>query len=91
MEKVDVLIVGGGIAGASLGARLAGDAKAAYVEDLEGDVQALHARHLELWNSLDADVREALASRFHDRMEGHGEGPFKAFHERLRRMHGGGH
>ena len=32
MEMTDVLIVGGGIAGASLGARLAGDAKVMIVE-----------------------------------------------------------
>ena len=69
--------------------KLAGDARAAYEEDLEEDVQALHARHVELWNSLDAEVRETLAVRFHDRVEGHGDGAMKAFHDRMRRLHGG--
>jgi hypothetical protein len=68
---------------------LAGEARTAYAEDLEADVQALHTRHLELWNSLDADVREELAVRFHDRMEGHGDGPMKSLHDRMRRLHGG--
>ena len=65
--------------------------KPAYVAGLETDVHALHARHLELWNSLDADVRETLARRFHERMEGHGDGPFAEFHQRMRRLHDGGH
>jgi hypothetical protein len=70
---------------------LEGDARAASLDDLEADVQALHARHLELWNSLDPDVREMLASRFHERVDEHDGGPGKSLHERMRRLHGGGH
>jgi D-arginine dehydrogenase len=67
MEKVDVLIVGGGIAGASLGARLAGDAKVMIIE--AEDVCGRHAtgRSAAFWQaSLGGDTPErrlSLASK----------------------------
>ena len=67
MDKVDVLIVGGGIAGASLGARLAGDAKVVIVE--AEDVCGRHAtgRSAAFWQaSLGGDTPErrlSLASK----------------------------
>ena len=67
MEKVDVLIVGGGIAGASLGARLAGDAKVRIVE--AEDMCGRHAtgRSAAFWQaSLGGDTPErrlSLASK----------------------------
>ena len=67
MEKVDVLIVGGGIAGASLGARLAGDAKVMIVE--AEDMCGRHAtgRSAAFWQaSLGGDTPErrlSLASK----------------------------
>ena len=67
MEKVDVLIVGGGIAGASLGARLAGSMRVMIVE--AEDMCGRHAtgRSAAFWNaSLGGDTPEralSLASR----------------------------
>jgi hypothetical protein len=70
---------------------LEGAARAAYMADLQADIGALHEQHKALWESLDPAVREALASRFHERMDDHGDGTMKSLHERLRRMHGGDH
>jgi D-arginine dehydrogenase len=67
MEKMDVLIVGGGIAGASLGARLAGSMRVMIVE--AEDMCGRHAtgRSAAFWNaSLGGDTPErtlSLASR----------------------------
>ena len=67
MEKVDVLIVGGGIAGSSLGARLAGDVKVMIVEG--EDMCGRHAtgRSAAFWQaSLGGDTPErrlSLASK----------------------------
>src|SRR5918993_1607248 len=67
MEKVDVLIVGGGIAGASLGARLVGDAKVMIIE--AEDMCGRHAtgRSAAFWQaSLGGDTPErrlSLASK----------------------------
>lgn len=67
MEKVDVLIVGGGIAGASLGARLAGNAKVMIIE--AEDMCGRHAtgRSAAFWQaSLGGDTPErrlSLASK----------------------------
>ena len=63
MEKVDVLIVGGGIAGASLGARLAGDAKVMIIE--AEDMCGRHAtgRSAAFWQaSLGGDTPERRLS-----------------------------
>lgn len=70
--------------------RLDGAARAEYAAALQTDVEALHGRHRALWNSLDEDVRDALAAQFHARMADH-DGPMKSLHERMRRLHGGGH
>jgi D-arginine dehydrogenase len=67
MASVDVLIVGGGIAGASLGARLAGDARVMLVE--AEDMCGRHAtgRSAAFWQaSLGGDTPErrlSLASK----------------------------
>ena len=67
MSKVDVLIVGGGIAGASLGARLAGDMKVRIIE--AEDMCGRHAtgRSAAFWQaSLGGDTPErrlSLASK----------------------------
>lgn len=67
MSKIDVLIVGGGIAGASLGARLAGDRKVAIIE--AEDMCGRHAtgRSAAFWQaSLGGDTPErrlSLASK----------------------------
>jgi D-arginine dehydrogenase len=67
MSKVDVLIVGGGIAGASLGARLAGDANVMIIE--AEDMCGRHAtgRSAAFWQaSLGGDTPErrlSLASK----------------------------
>src|SRR5512139_3960676 len=67
MDKVDVLIVGGGIAGASLGARLAGDARVMIIE--AEDLCGRHAtgRSAAFWQaSLGGDSPErrlSLASK----------------------------
>ena len=67
MEKVDVLIVGGGIAGASLGARLAGEIKVLIIE--AEDICGRHAtgRSAAFWQaSLGGDTPErrlSLASK----------------------------
>src|SRR5919106_3423229 len=67
MEHVDVLIVGGGIAGASLGARLAGEMRVAIVE--AEDVCGRHStgRSAAFWQaSLGGDSPErrlSLASK----------------------------
>jgi D-arginine dehydrogenase len=63
MEKVDVLIVGGGIAGASLGARLAGTMSVMLVES--EDICGRHAtgRSAAFWNaSLGGDTPERRLS-----------------------------
>lgn len=70
---------------------LEGDARSAFMMELEADVRALHEQHVALWNSLDADVREALAARFHAQMDDHHGGPMKSLHDRLRSTHGGDH
>lgn len=67
MSKIDVLIVGGGIAGASLGARLVGDRKIAIIE--AEDICGRHAtgRSAAFWQaSLGGDTpgrRLSLASK----------------------------
>ena len=67
MERVDVLIVGGGIAGASLGARLAGDQRVLVIE--AEDMCGRHAtgRSAAFWSaSLGGDTPErqlSLASK----------------------------
>lgn len=67
MDKADVLIVGGGIAGASLGARLAGDARVMIIES--EDICGRHAtgRSAAFWQaSLGGDTPErrlSLASK----------------------------
>src|SRR5512139_2584701 len=67
MDKVDVLIVGGGIAGASLGARLASDANVMIIE--AEDLCGRHAtgRSAAFWQaSLGGDMPErrlSLASK----------------------------
>lgn len=67
MSRIDVLIVGGGIAGASLGARLAGDFKIRIIE--AEDICGLHAtgRSAAFWQaSLGGDTPErrlSLASK----------------------------
>src|SRR5436190_21446232 len=67
MEKVDALIIGGGIAGASLGARVSGSMKVMIVE--AEDLCGRHAtgRSAAFWNaSLGGDTPErvlSLASR----------------------------
>ena len=67
MENVDVLIIGGGIAGASLGARLVGDAKVMIIE--AEDMCGRHAtgRSAAFWQaSLGGDTPErhlSLASK----------------------------
>jgi D-arginine dehydrogenase len=67
MDKVDVLIVGGGIAGASLGARLAGDAKVMIVEAEEMCGRHATGRSAAFWQaSLGGDTPErrlSLASK----------------------------
>jgi len=63
MKKVDVLIVGGGIAGASLGARLAGDASVMIIE--AEDMCGRHAtgRSAAFWQaSLGGDTPERALS-----------------------------
>jgi len=63
MEKLDVLIVGGGIAGASLGARLAGDSKVMIIET--EDICGRHAtgRSAAFWQaSLGGDTPERRLS-----------------------------
>jgi D-arginine dehydrogenase len=63
MEKVEVLIIGGGIAGASLGARLAGDAKVMIIE--AEDLCGRHAtgRSAAFWQaSLGGDTPERRLS-----------------------------
>src|SRR6185369_1690773 len=67
MDRVDVLIVGGGIAGASLGARLAGDLRVMIIE--AEDMCGRHAtgRSAAFWQaSLGGDTPErqlSLASK----------------------------
>jgi len=67
MEKVDVLIVGGGIAGASLGARLAGTMRVALIEAEELCGRHATGRSAAFWQaSLGGDTPErrlSLASR----------------------------
>lgn len=70
---------------------LAGEARAGYEAALETDVRELHAQHGALWNSLDPEVREALAARLHARMREHEDETTTSLHERMRRMHGGDH
>lgn len=72
-------------------ANLEGDARVAHMADLDADVRALHEQHKALWGSLDPAVREALATRLHERMDDHDDGTLTSLHERLRRMHGGDH
>lgn len=73
-------------------ATLEGAARDAYLADLEGDMQALHEQHRQLWDSLDPAVQETLASRFHEQKGAqHGDDEAMSLHERMRRMHGGGH
>jgi D-arginine dehydrogenase len=63
MEKVDVLIVGGGIAGASLGARLAGDTRVMIIEAEEMCGRHATGRSAAFWQaSLGGDTPERLLS-----------------------------
>jgi hypothetical protein len=72
------------------GETLAGEARAAYMADLQTELQALHEQHTALWESLAPEVREALAARLHEHMREPGnDGALQSFHERMRRMHGG--
>ena len=59
METVDVLIVGGGIAGASLGARLAGDMRVMLIE--AEDLCGRHAtgRSAAFWQASLAGTRRS--------------------------------
>jgi hypothetical protein len=68
---------------------LEGGARAAYMAELQADVETIHEQHRALWESLDPAVREALAERFHERLHEQDDGPTKSLHERMRRMHGG--
>jgi hypothetical protein len=71
---------------------LEGVARDAYLADLAADMQALHAQHRALWDSLDPAVQETLASRFHEQMrDHHGDDDAMSLHDRMRRMHGGDH
>ncbi|MGH7444186.1 MAG: hypothetical protein ACREKM_04895 [Longimicrobiales bacterium] len=73
---------------------LEGDARVAYLDDLDSDMRVLHEQHQELWSSLDPDVRDALATRLHEQMREHDDGMMQSFHERMRRLHdasGAGH
>lgn len=73
---------------------LEGDARVAYMDDLDADMRALHEQHQELWSSLDPDVRDALTTRLHEQMREHHDGMMRSFHERMRRLHeagGAGH
>jgi D-arginine dehydrogenase len=67
MDRVDVLIVGGGIAGASLGARLAGFARVALIEAEDACGRHATGRSAAFWQaSLGGDTPErklSLASR----------------------------
>src|SRR5688572_33198243 len=67
MEKADVLIVGGGIAGASLGARLAVEMRVVIIEAEELCVRHATGRSAAFWQaSLGGDTPErrlTLASR----------------------------
>ena len=63
MEKVDVLIVGGGIAGASLGARLAGDLSVMLIEAEEICGRHATGRSAAFWQaSLGGDTPERRLS-----------------------------
>jgi hypothetical protein len=70
---------------------LEGDARAAYLTDIQEDMIAVHEQHKVLWDSLDPAVRETLATRLHEQMRDHGGDDTGSLHERLRRMHGGDH
>ncbi|HSK19205.1 MAG TPA: hypothetical protein VK912_08695 [Longimicrobiales bacterium] len=71
---------------------LEGAARAAYLEELGADMQALHEQHRALWDSLDPAVQETLASRFHEQMrDHHGDDEAMSLHDRLRSMHGSDH
>lgn len=70
---------------------LEGEARAEYVADVKADMQELHEQHKLVWDSLDPEVRQLLASRLHERMEAHGDGAMRSLHERLKRLHGGDH
>lgn len=73
-------------------APLEGAARDTYLADLHADMKELHEQHIELWESLDPEVRKVLAARMHERMrEHHGDETANSLHERMRRMHGGDH
>jgi hypothetical protein len=72
-------------------ASLEGDARAAYMEDLQADMQTLHEQHKALWDSLDPAVQQTLTSRLHEQMRKHDDDDTSSLHERMRRMHGGDH
>jgi len=58
-------------------------------QELYDAVRSVHEQHLELWNSLDPDLREQLSEQFHGRLRQHDEGIMESLHERMRRLHGG--
>jgi hypothetical protein len=82
---------------------LEGEARETYLEELHADAVSFHEQHREIWEGLDADVREQL----HARMEAHGhqtpaheagnhgglqhdEATMRSMHERMRKLHGAG-
>jgi hypothetical protein len=70
---------------------LAGDARAAQIDDIEADLRALHEQHIVLWNSLDPAVKKTLAERMHEQMGNHHADDAGSLHDRMRRLHGGDH
>jgi hypothetical protein len=58
--------------------------------EIEQELRQVHARHQALWNGLDEEVRETLATRLHEHASRHAGDDAASLHERMRRLHGGG-
>lgn len=67
---------------------LEGEARAAHLDEMKADMEALHEQHRAVWDSLDPAVKELLAARLHERMREHHDDATSSHHEQMREHHG---